>query len=280
MSHTFTAAAIQLVSGDDLAANLARAEAWVAEAAAAGAQLVALPEYFYLMPEHDSARLALAEPFGHGPLQQRMAALAARHGVWLLAGTLPLQGSQPQRFHNSSLLYGPQGQCVARYDKLHLFGFDDGHERYAEADTMQPGDAITSADTPWGSLRLSVCYDLRFPELYRQAPAPVLISVPAAFTHTTGQAHWELLLRARAVENLAFVIAPGQGGVHPGGKRTFGHSMIIDPWGQVLACHATGEGMAVATLDTHRQQTWRTRLPALQHRRFTSPSFIATQEKP
>ena len=145
---------------------------------------------------------------------------------------------------------------------------------------MQPGDAITSADTPWGSLRLSVCYDLRFPELYRQAPAPVLISVPAAFTHTTGQAHWELLLRARAVENLAFVIAPGQGGVHPGGKRTFGHSMIIDPWGQVLACHAAGEGMAVATLDTHRQQTWRTRLPALQHRRFTSPSFIATQEKP
>ena len=268
MSHTFTAAAVQMVSGDDLAANLARAEALVAEAAGRGAQLVALPEYFYLMPADEQARLSITEPFGAGPLQQRMAALAARHGIWLLAGTLPLQGSQPQRFCNSSLLYSPQGQCAARYDKIHLFGFDDGNERYAEADTMQPGSEVTSADTPWGSLRLSVCYDLRFPELYRHGPVPAIITAPAAFTHTTGQAHWELLLRSRAVENLAFVIAPGQGGVHPGGKRTFGHSMIVDPWGQVLACHAEGEGIALATLDLDRQQTWRTRLPALQHRRF------------
>ncbi|MFC3530947.1 carbon-nitrogen hydrolase family protein [Vogesella facilis] len=268
MSKTFTAAAVQMVSGDELAANLARAEALVAEAASRGAELVALPEYFYLMPGDEQARLAIAEPFGSGPLQQRMAALAARHGVWLLAGTLPLQGSQSQRFCNSSLLYNPQGQCAARYDKIHLFGFDDGKERYAEADTMQPGEQVTSADTPWGSMRLSVCYDLRFPELYRHGPAPALISAPAAFTHTTGLAHWELLLRARAVENLAFVIAPGQGGVHPGGKRTFGHSMIVDPWGQVLACHVEGEGIALATLDLDRQQTWRTRLPALQHRRF------------
>ncbi|MFC3627029.1 carbon-nitrogen hydrolase family protein [Vogesella amnigena] len=268
MSHTFTAAAVQMVSGDDLAANLARAEALVAEAAGRGAQLLALPEYFYLMPADEQARLAITEPFGAGPLQQRMAALAARHGIWLLAGTLPLRGSQPQRFCNSSLLYSPQGQCAARYDKIHLFGFDDGKERYAEADTMQPGCEVTSADTPWGSMRLSVCYDLRFPELYRHGPAPAIITAPAAFTHTTGQAHWELLLRSRAVENLAFVIAPGQGGVHPGGKRTFGHSMIVDPWGQVLACHAEGEGIALATLDLDRQQTWRTRLPALQHRRF------------
>ncbi|WP_174874691.1 carbon-nitrogen hydrolase family protein [Vogesella oryzae] len=270
MSQTFTAAAVQMVSGDDLAANLARAEALVAEAAARGAELVALPEYFYLMPADEQARLAITEPFGAGPLQQRMATLAARHGIWLLAGTLPLRGSQPQRFYNSSLLFSPQGQCAARYDKMHLFGFDDGKERYAEADTMQPGSEVSSADTPWGSLRLSVCYDLRFPELYRHGPAPAIITAPAAFTHTTGLAHWELLLRARAVENLAFVIAPGQGGVHPGGKRTFGHSMIVDPWGQVLACHDEGEGMALAALDLDRQQTWRTRLPALQHRRINS----------
>jgi nitrilase len=263
-----TAAAIQMVSGDDLAANLERAEALLAEAAAQGAQFVALPEYFYLMPADERARLSIAEPFGAGPLQQRLAAAAAHHGIWLLAGTLPLAGTRPGRFCNSSLLFGPQGQCAARYDKTHLFGFDDGRERYAEADTMQAGDSIVSAATPWGPTRLSVCYDLRFPELYRQAPAPVLITAPAAFTHTTGLAHWELLLRARAVENLAFVVAPGQGGVHPGGKRTFGHSMIVDPWGQVLACHAEGEGIALATLDFTGQQTWRSRLPALQHRRF------------
>ena len=270
MSHVFTAAAVQMVSDDNLAANLARAEALVAEAASRGAQLVALPEYFYLMPADEQARLAIAESFSNGPLQQCMATLAARHGIWLLAGTLPIRGSQAQRFYNSSLLFNPQGQCTARYDKMHLFGFDDGKEHYAEADTMQPGDTVSSAQTPWGSMRLSVCYDLRFPELYRHGPAPALISAPAAFTHTTGLAHWELLLRARAVENLAFVIAPGQGGLHPGGKRTFGHSMIVDPWGQVLACHADGEGIALATLDLDKQQTWRMRLPALQHRRINN----------
>lgn len=270
MTQTLTAAVVQMVSGDDLAANLARAEALVAEAAERGARLIALPEYFYLMPADESARLALAEPFGCGPLQQRMAALARRHSVWLLAGTLPLAGSEPTRFFNSSLLFDPDGGYVSRYDKIHLFGFDNGVERYAEADTMQPGEQICSADTPWGSLRQSVCYDVRFPELYRRGTAPVMISVPAAFTHTTGEAHWELLLRSRAVENLAFVLAPGQGGYHPGGKRTFGHSMIIDPWGKVLARHAEGEGIAIATLDFGQQQDWRSRLPALQHRRFYS----------
>lgn len=267
---TLSVAAIQMVSGDDLAANLVQADMLVAKAVAQGAHYVALPEYFYLMPADERDRLTLAEPFGRGALQQRLAALAARHGIWLLAGTLPLQGTQPGRFFNSSLLFDPQGRCVARYDKTHLFGFDDGHEHYQEADTMQPGTAIVSADTPWGNTRLSVCYDLRFPELYREAPAPVLIMAPAAFTHTTGLAHWALLLRARAVENLAFVVAPAQGGIHPGGKRTFGHSLIVDPWGQVLACHAEGEGIAMATLDFKQQQIWRKRLPALQHRCFNT----------
>ncbi|TCP08493.1 nitrilase [Crenobacter luteus] len=265
---TLMAAAIQMVSGDELSANLAAAGRLVAEAAAQGARFAALPEYFYLMPEDETARIALAEPFGDGPIQRHVAALAREHGVWLLAGSVPLVSPEPGRFYNSSLLFDPQGRCAARYDKIHLFGFDDGEQRYREADTMSAGDDIVTAATPWGATRLSICYDLRFPELYRAGPAPLLITAPAAFTHTTGRAHWELLLRARAVENLAFVVAPGQGGVHPGGKRTFGHSLIVDAWGEVLACHAEGEGIALATLDFARQAAWRARLPALAHRRL------------
>ncbi|WP_293761572.1 carbon-nitrogen hydrolase family protein [uncultured Aquitalea sp.] len=268
MTGALTAAAVQMNAGDQLDNNLARAETLVEQAAAQGATLIALPEYFYLMPADDSARLKLAEDDGDGPLQTRMASLARRLGIWLLAGTLPLRAARPDRFFNSSLLYGPNGGRVARYDKMHLFGFDDGGDRYAESDTMQAGDAVVSADTPWGAMRLSVCYDLRFPELYRALPAPTLITAPAAFTRATGQAHWELLLRARAVENLAFVIAPGQCGRHPGGRETFGHSMIVDPWGEVLARQEDGEGAAVARLEFSRQADWRQRLPALRHRRL------------
>ncbi|WP_338024037.1 carbon-nitrogen hydrolase family protein [Aquitalea denitrificans] len=268
MADTLLAAAIQMCSGDNLQHNLARAAQLVGEAAQAGARFVALPEYFYLMPADEQARLPLAEAFGNGPLQAQMASLARQYGIWLLAGTLPLQSGDTAHFHNSSLLFSPVGQCVARYDKMHLFGFRHGDEHYAEADTMQAGDQPISADTPWGSLRLSVCYDLRFPELYRQPPAPGLISAPAAFTRNTGRAHWDLLLRTRAVENLAFVIAPAQCGRHPGGKETYGYSMIVDPWGQVLACHEEGEGMALARLDLSGQTAWRARLPALQHRRL------------
>jgi nitrilase len=262
------AAAIQMVSGDELDANLACAAQWVARAAAAGAELVVLPEYFYLMPADEGARVELACAPGEGPIHRALAQMAARHRVWLVGGTLPLLSPQPGRMYNASLLFDPDGRCRARYDKMHLFGFDDGNERYDEAATMMPGDAVAGAATPWGELRLSVCYDLRFPELYRQPPAPALISAPAAFTHTTGLAHWELLLRARAVDNLAFVIGAGQGGRHAGGKRTFGHSMIVDPWGQVLACVEEGEGMALARLDLDQQAQWRRRLPALQHRRL------------
>ncbi|RXZ45460.1 carbon-nitrogen hydrolase family protein [Crenobacter cavernae] len=268
MTTTLTAAAIQMVSGDDCSANLEAAARLVAEAAARGAGFAALPEYFYLMPEDETARLSLAERFGGGPIQTSLAGLAREHGIWLLAGSVPLASPEVGKFYNSSLLFDPQGHCKARYDKIHLFGFDNGEERYLEADTMSAGDTVASVDTPWGVTRLSICYDLRFPELYRQDPAPTLITAPAAFTYTTGKAHWELLLRARAVENLAFVVAPGQGGVHPGGKRTFGHSLIVDPWGEVLASCEDGEGIALATLDFSRQAEWRTRLPALDHRRL------------
>ncbi|MBI3144858.1 MAG: carbon-nitrogen hydrolase family protein [Pseudogulbenkiania sp.] len=263
-----TAAAIQMVSGDDLSANLERARALVAEAAAARAGLVVLPEYFYLMPEDESERVALARPFGDGPIYRCLAELAEQHRLWLVGGTLPLESPEPGKMFNSSLLFGPDGRCRVRYDKIHLFGFDNGSERYDESATMSAGEQVASGDTPWGPLRLSVCYDLRFPELYRQRPAPTLITAPAAFTHTTGQAHWELLLRARAVDNLSFVIGAGQGGLHPGQKRTFGHSMIVDPWGTVLARHEDGEGIALAMLDLNRQAQLRQRLPALQHRRL------------
>jgi len=268
MTTTLTAAAIQMVSGGDLDSNLAAARRQVAQAAAQGAELAVLPEYFYLMPEHEAERVALAQPFGEGPLYRFLAGLAAEHQLWLVGGTLPLASPERGKMVNSSLLFGPDGCCHARYDKMHLFSFHTETESYDEAATMSAGGEVVSSDTPWGPLRLSVCYDLRFPELYRAAPAPAIISAPAAFTHTTGSAHWELLLRARAVDNLAFVIGAGQGGTHPGGKRTFGHSLIVDPWGTVLACHAAGEGVALATLDLARQAKLRERLPALQHRRL------------
>ncbi len=203
-------AAIQMVSGDKLQANLDAASRLVAEAARRGAQLVALPEYFYLMPADEPRRVALAEPFGDGPIQRHLAGLARTHRVWLIGGTVPLQSPAPGRMYNSSLLFDPQGECAARYDKVHLFGFHHGEQHYDEAATMCAGREPVVASTPLGRLKLSVCYDLRFPEFYRLPPAPELIAAPAAFTRTTGEAHWELL-RARAVENLAYVIAAGQG---------------------------------------------------------------------
>lgn len=260
-------AAVQLVSGTKPAANLERARHWVLEAARQGAQLVALPEYFCLMGQQDEDKLAIAETEGEGPLQRFLADLAVEAGVTLVGGTLPLRSAVPGKVHNSCLVFDAQGQRLARYDKLHLFGFDNGRERYDEGRVQQAGDAPVAFE--WQGLRvaLSVCYDLRFPELYRQL-APHLILAPSAFTHTTGAAHWELLLRARAVENLAYLLAPAQGGLHANGRRTWGHSMVIDPWGQVLACLDEGEGLALADLDPERLAQCRSQLPALQHRRL------------
>lgn len=261
-------AVLQMVSGDDLDHNLTQAEALLRQAAAEGAEFAQLPEYFYLMPEDERARVALAAPVGDHPLLAWVQGLARELGIWILAGTLPLASHEPGKMHNSSLLVDPEGRLACRYDKLHLFGFCTGQEQYDEATTMTPGETVVSHPLPWGLLRLGICYDLRFPELFRLGPLPDVIALPAAFTHTTGLAHWELLLRSRAVENLAFVLASAQGGHHPGGRRTFGHSMIIDPWGRVLARVEEGQGMAIATLDLAAQRTVRSQLPALAHRKI------------
>jgi nitrilase len=282
-------AALQMVSTPDVDQNLATALRLIAQAAAAGAELVALPEYFCLMGLKDADKLAIAEPLADEagaagaadspadsptPLQDALSRAARQHGIWLIAGTLPLRSHEAQRLFNSMLVFNPQGQRAARYDKIHLFCFDDGQRRYDEAATLTPGHtptAFTLTDRQGQAwhVGLGVCYDLRFPELFRQLGArqPLdLIVLPAAFTDTTGKAHWELLLRARAVENLCHVLAPAQGGLHASGRRTFGHSLAVGPWGEVLAVQAEGEGVVLADLDRARADEVRTQLPALRHR--------------
>ena len=276
-------AALQMVATPRVAENLDRAQALIAEATRAGAELVALPEYFCLMGLRDRDKLAAAEPLAPEagtpdahlhPIQHMLSQAARQHQVWVIGGTLPIQGGDPERVRNTLLVFDPTGQRVARYDKIHLFCFDDGQRRYDEAATLTAGSepvSFTLRDRrgeAW-HIGLSVCYDLRFPELFRRLGAQQaldLIVLPAAFTDTTGRAHWELLLRARAVENLCHVLAPAQGGLHENGRRTFGHSMVIGPWGEVLAVRPDGEGVVMAELDRIQQTRVRTQLPALQHR--------------
>ncbi len=271
-------AAIQMVSSDNAADNLQQALALITQAAQAGAELIGLPEYFCLMGQRDTDKLAIAEDDGHGPLQDALADAAHRHGVWLMGGTLPLRvPGEADRVTNTTLVWSPHGERVARYDKIHLFCFDDGTQRYDEAAVLQAGTqptaftATSRAGQPW-RVGLSVCYDLRFAELYRHLMRPDqggpcdILAVPAAFTHTTGQAHWELLLRARAIENQCVVMAPAQGGTHTNGRRTWGHTMIIDPWGAVLAACAQGPAIVSAEASHHRLSEVRTQLPALGHR--------------
>jgi nitrilase len=265
-------AAIQTASTTDLGRNLHAAGRLIAQAASAGAGLAALPEYFCLMGRRDTDKLAIAEAPGDGPIQAFLSRTAADQGLWLIGGTMPMKvEGAPDRVRNACLVYGPDGRLAARYDKIHLFAFDNGREQYDEARVLQAGSEPVAFEA--GPLRvgLSVCYDLRFPELYRALGATLpcdLIAVPAAFTYPTGRAHWELLLRARAVENQAYVIAPAQGGTHENGRRTWGHSMIVDPWGDVLAERAEdGEGVVLAELDPGRLAEVRRQLPALRHRR-------------
>lgn len=262
-----------MVSGADLAANLAAARRLIAQAAQAGARLVALPEYFCLMGMKESDKVALREPLGAGPLQDFLAGEALRHGIWLVGGTIPLAAAEPGRVLNTTLVFNPSGERVARYDKIHLFAFSRGAESYDEARTIAPGASVSTfevaeASGPSVKVGLSVCYDLRFPELYRAMGRPDLILVPAAFTATTGRAHWETLLRARAVENLCYVLAPAQGGMHENGRATHGHSCLIDPWGRVIEVRAEGEGVVVGDVDTEVIAELRTSLPALDHRVF------------
>ena len=275
-------AAIQMVSGPRLADNLRDAQALLAEAARAGAELAVLPEYFCLMGQRDTDKLALAEPLGEGPIQRWLADTARALGLWLVGGTLPLAvddaaaGASAGRVYNSSLVFGPDGRCAARYDKMHLFRFDNGTERYDEARVLRPGAQpamfeLPSRDGHRWRIGLSVCYDLRFAELYRHyaAQGADLLLVPSAFTHATGQAHWELLLRARAIENLACVVAAAQGGVHENGRRTWGHSLMVDPWGGMLDCRDNdGDGVVLAELDARQLARCRAQLPALEHRRL------------
>ena len=268
---TLRVAAVQMVSKPDVEANLRDAEALIAEAASGGAQLVALPEYFCLMARRDSDKVAIREADGHGPIQEFLAAQARRHGIWLVGGTLPLAAPQADRVLNTTLVFDPQGTRVARYDKIHLFAFSKGTESYDEARTIAPGAQITVFDVaPEGGPRikvgLSVCYDVRFPELYRAMGQPDLILVPAAFTATTGRAHWETLLKARAVENLCYVLAPAQGGRHENGRATFGHSMLVDPWGTVTSVRPEGPGVVTGEIDLQMIASVRTDLPALAHR--------------
>ena len=261
-------AALQMISGPDVAANLAMAERLVDEAVAQGAQLVALPEYFPIIGAADAERVAAREAFGRGPVQDWLAATAQRHGLWIVAGSIPLAASVPDKMRNSSLLFNPAGECVARYDKMHLFGFRKGSETYDEAAFIEAGDTPVAVDTPFGRIALSICYDLRFPELYRSLGPVDLILMPAAFTETTGRAHWEILLRARAIENQCYLLAVGQGGRHPNGRMTHGNSMIIDPWGDILDRKLKGPGVVIADLDHARLAEVRASLPALAHRKF------------
>lgn len=260
--------AVQMVSGPEVEANLAAAAGLVAEAADAGAELVALPEYFAIISRDERAKLAIREQDGAGPLQDFLSTTARRHGVWLVGGTIPLVAEADDKVRNATLVFDPQGKRVARYDKMHLFGFARGEERYDEACTIEPGAAVVAFDSPIGRVGLSICYDLRFPELFRAMGAVDLVVVPAAFTSTTGRAHWEVLLRSRAIENQCYVLAPAQGGQHPGGRITWGHSMIVDPWGEVLACRAEGAGTVSADLDLVRLAAVRQSLPAWRHRRL------------
>ena len=264
MMHTV--AAVQMISSPSVADNLATARRLVAQAAAAGAQLVVLPEYWAIMGQQETDKLAHAEQPGSGPIQDGMAQMARQHGIWLIGGTLPLISGEEGKVLNTTLVYDPQGEPAGRYDKIHLFGFTRGAESYNESRTIVPGAQVRSIETPFGRVGLSVCYDLRFPELYRAMGDCALIVVPAAFTHTTGSAHWEVLLRARAIENQCYVLASAQGGLHPNGRRTWGHSMLIDPWGEVKAVLPEGEGVVSGEIDPLFLAGVRESLPALAHR--------------
>ena len=259
-------AAVQMISGPVVADNLATAARLVAEAAAAGARLVALPEYFPLIGAGDADRLAARERDGAGPIQDFLAGAARAHGIWLVGGSIPLFADDPGKLRNSCLVFSPDGRRVARYDKIHLFGFRKGAEAYDEAATIERGDTVVAFDSPLGRIGLAICYDLRFPELFRAMGAVDLLVLPAAFTETTGRAHWELLLRARAVENQCHVLAAAQGGLHPTGRMTHGNSMVVDPWGEVLARMDKGDGVVLADLDPLRGAEVRASLPALKHR--------------
>lgn len=259
-----------MISTPELETNLATAGRLIHEARAAGADLVLLPEYFCIMGRRDTDKVAVREGDGDGPIQEFLASSARAEGVWLIGGTLPLATTAPDRVRNACLVFDPEGRRVARYDKIHLFGFKRGTEAFDESRTIEPGrtpvKVAVSAHGREFQVGLSVCYDLRFPELYRQFGVVDLLVVPSAFTYTTGLAHWEILLRARAIENQCYVLAAAQGGTHPSGRRTFGHSLLVDPWGKIQTVLPEGEGVVIGTIDPTYLASVRADLPALTHR--------------
>jgi deaminated glutathione amidase len=250
-------AGIQMASGPYVSANLSEAERLIEIAANQGAKLIVLPEYFAIMGLKESDK---------GPIQDFLSKTAKKHKVWLIGGSVPLVSNFPNKVRNSCLVFDDKGKQVARYDKIHLFGLKLGNEHYTEEKTIEAGDTIKVIDSPFGKIGLSICYDLRFPELYRAMGEVNIIVVPSAFTDTTGKAHWESLIRARAIENLSYVIAPAQGGYHISGRETHGNSMIVDPWGVVLDRLPRGSGVVMATMNPKYQESLRKSLPALKHR--------------
>jgi nitrilase len=272
MSDIPKVAAVQMASGPNPTANLIEAERLIGVAAEAGAGLVVLPENFAFMGQQDRDLLPLAETDGQGQLQDFLHKMAARYGIWIVGGTIPLRSADPTRVRSASLIYNAQGDRIARFDKSHLFDvvLPDVDERYQESATIEPGELSPVVDTPFGRLGVLICYELRFPETARRMldSGLELIAVPAAFTAQTGKAHWEVLVRARAIENLAYVIAAAQGGYHLSGRETYGHSMIVDPWGNVAAEVARGVGQICCGLDRERQAKIRRSFPVLEHRRL------------
>ena len=259
-------AGIQMASSPQVASNLTEAERLIAIAAGQGAKIVVLPEYFCIMGVKDIDKVAVREIAGDGPIQRFLAKMAKKYKIWLIGGTVPIVSNYPNKVRNSCLVYNDKGVQVARYDKIHLFGLDLGSEHYHEENTIESGNEVVVVDTPYGKIGLSICYDLRFPELYRAMGQVDIIVVPSAFTETTGKAHWESLIRARAIENLCYVIAPAQGGYHLSGRETHGNSMIVDPWGVILDRLPRGSGVVIANINREYQASLRQSLPALKHR--------------
>ena len=271
--YMITVAAIQMVSSDQLEDNLQNAKNLIDDAVRKKAKFITLPENFSLMGKTDEARLAISEEYGEGKIRSFLSEQASSNQIWLLGGTIPLKSQDPLKVYAASLLFSPDGRCFAHYNKIHLFDVmvnEDDEEVYKESATFEAGTEPVVANTEIGNVGLSVCYDLRFPELYRGMLKDniQLLTAPSAFTATTGEAHWEVLLRSRAIENLCYVIASNQGGIHANGRATWGHSMIVDPWGNILDCVECGPGIATATIDLKKQKHTRKLFPALKHRKL------------
>lgn len=267
--NTFKVAAIQMASGTNVAGNLSEAYRLIARAAEQGARLIVLPEFFAIMGMTEKDKVAVREQAGTGPIQTFLSDTARQYKVWLVGGSIPLAASVPDKVLNSCLVFDDQGNQVARYDKIHLFNLSMGNESYDEALTIEPGNQVVVVDSPFGRIGLAICYDLRFPELFRAMQDVDIIVLPAAFTETTGKMHWETLVRARAIENLAYVIASAQGGYHVNGRETHGNSMIIGPWGRILDRLPRGSGVVIAEVNPSYQASLRTGLPALEHRKIS-----------